>query len=161
MPRVGINYRLGEESVVRFGYARYLMPAQAMRDTLGAFVDSYAGFAQTTNTLGLANGVPRQVLANPYPAALNPVIEPYGQSYGRYTNLGGLVGSTTTAPSGLDQYNQKPQINDRINLSYQHRIWGGVITDFSYFYQPREPGAVPHRPEHDGPGLPVRAEDAC
>ncbi len=134
MPRFGINYRLGEESVVRFGYARYLMPAQAMRDTLGAFVDSYAGFAQTTNTLALANGVPRQVLANPYPAGLNPVIEPYGQSYGRYTNLGGLVGSTTTAPSGLDQYNQKPQINDRINLSYQHRIWGGVITDFSYFY---------------------------
>ena len=62
------------------------------------------------------------------------MIEPYGQSYGRYTNLGGLVGSTTTAPSGLDQYNQKPQINDRFNLSYQQRIWGGVITDFSYFY---------------------------
>ena len=38
MPRAGINYRVGKESVVRFGYARYLMPAQAMRDTLGAFL---------------------------------------------------------------------------------------------------------------------------
>ena len=65
---------------------------------------------------------------------MNPLIEPYGQSYGRYTNLGSAVGSTTTAPSGLDQYEMKPQINDRFNLSYQRKIWGGIITDFSYFY---------------------------
>jgi hypothetical protein len=134
MPRFGANYRLGQDAVIRFAYARYLAPGQSVRDTLGAFVDSYAGFAQTTNTLGLANGVPRQVLANPYPAGVNPVIEPYGQSYGRYTNLGGGVGSTTSAPSGLDQYNIKPQINDRFNLSFQKRIWGGIVTDISYFY---------------------------
>ena len=67
MPRVGINYRLGEESVVRFGYARYLMPAQAMRDTLGAFVDSYAGFAQTTNTLGPRQRRPAAGARQPLP----------------------------------------------------------------------------------------------
>jgi hypothetical protein len=134
LPRVGINYKVAEDAVVRFAYARYLAPAQGVRDTLGAFVDSYAGFAQTTNTLGLATGVPRQVLANPYPTGTNPVIEPYGQTYGRYTNLGGLVGSTTTAPSGLDQYQLRPQINDRFNLSFQKRIWGGIVTDLSYFY---------------------------
>ena len=133
LPRVGVNYRLGEESVLRFAYARYMMPAQAIRDTLGAFVDSYAGYAQTTNTLGLAAGVPRQTLADPFPASLNPVIEPYGQSYGRYTNLGGAVGSTTGAPSGLDQYEQRPQINDRFNLSFQRRIWFGIVADVSYF----------------------------
>ncbi len=94
-----MNYKLGDDAVVRFAYARYLAPAQGVRDTLGDFVNQYAGYAQTTNTLGLATGVPRQVLANPYPAGVNPVIEPYGQSYGRYTNLGGLVGSTTSAPS--------------------------------------------------------------
>jgi hypothetical protein len=76
MPRAGVNYRLGDESVLRFAYARYVTPTQAIRDTLGAFVDSYAGYAQTTNTLGLAVGVPRQTLANPFPAGLNPVIEP-------------------------------------------------------------------------------------
>ena len=134
MPRAGVNYRLGDESVLRFAYARYVTPTQAIRDTLGAFVDSYAGYAQTTNTLGLAQGVPRQTLANPFPAGLNPVIEPYGQNYGRYTNLGGGVGSTTTAPSGLDQYEQRPQINDRFNLSYQRKIFGGIVTDISYFF---------------------------
>ncbi len=134
LPRFGANYRLGEETVLRFAYARYLMPSQAMRDTLGAFVDNYAGYAQTTNTLGLAAGVPRQVLSDPFPAAVNPVIEPYGQSYGRYTNLGGAVGSTTSAPSGLDQYEQKQQINDRYNLSFQRKIWFGIVADISYFH---------------------------
>ena len=61
------------------------MPTSNVRDTLGDFVNQYAGFAQTTNTLGLANGVPRQSLADPFPSSVNPVIEPYGQSYGRYT----------------------------------------------------------------------------
>jgi hypothetical protein len=125
LPRVGVNYRLGDESVLRFGYARYLMPTSNVRDTLGDFVNQYAGYAQTTTTLGLANGVPRQVLADPFPANVNPVIEPYGQAYGRYTNLGSAV--------SLDQYELRPQINDRINLSYQRQIWGATLADISYF----------------------------
>jgi outer membrane receptor protein involved in Fe transport len=126
MPRVGINYRFGDESVIRFAYARYLMPSQAVRDTLGDFVNQYAGYAQTTTTLALANGVPRQVLNDPFPAGVNPVIEPYGQSYGRYTNLGGAI--------SLDQYELRPQLNDRFNLSIQRKLWFGVIADLSYFF---------------------------
>ena len=96
-----------------------------VRDTLGDFVNQYAGYAQTTTTLGLAAGVPQQTLANPFPAN-NPVIEPYGQAYGRYTNLGGAV--------SLDQYELRPQINDRFNLSYQRQILFGTILDLSYFF---------------------------
>jgi hypothetical protein len=91
LPRFGSTFKLSDSSVARFAYARYLMPTSNVRDTLGDFVEQYAGFAQTTNTLGLANGVPRQVLADPFPATGNPVIEPYGQAYGRYTNLGGAA----------------------------------------------------------------------
>ncbi|MFB3854848.1 MAG: carboxypeptidase regulatory-like domain-containing protein [Vicinamibacterales bacterium] len=126
LPRVGVNYRLGSESVFRFAYARYMMPTSNVRETLGAFVDQYAGYAQTTNTLGLANGVPRQTLANPFPAGVNPVIEPYGQNYGVYTNVGGA--------SGLDQYELRPQINDRFNFSYQQKIFLETVIDLSYFY---------------------------
>jgi hypothetical protein len=125
-PRVGANYRLGDHSVLRLAYARYMMPISNVRDTLGDFVEQYAGYAQVTNTLGLATGAPRQVLANPYPVGVNPVIEGYGQAYGRYTNLGGAA--------NLDQYQLRPQINDRFNLSYQREIWGRVIIDASYFY---------------------------
>lgn len=126
LPRVGANYRLGENSVMRFGYARFLMPMSNVRDTLGDFVNQYAGYAQTTTTLGIANGVPRQALADPYPAGVNPVIEPYGQAYGRYTNLGGAV--------VLDQYELRPQINDRFNLSYQRQVFWGTIVDLAYFF---------------------------
>jgi hypothetical protein len=125
LPRVGVNYRLSDASVVRFAYARYLMPTSNVRDTLGDFVNQYTGYAQTTTTLGLANGVPQQMLANPFPAN-NPVIEPYGQAYGRYTGLGSAV--------SLDQFELRPQINDRFNLSYQRQLWWGTVVDVSYFF---------------------------
>ncbi len=135
LPRVGVNYRMNNDSVVRFAYARYLMPTSNVRDTLGDFVNQYAGYAQTTTTLGLAQGVPQQTLARPYPAN-NPVIEPYGQEYGRYTNLGGAV--------SLDQYELRPQINDRFNVSYQRRLWWDTIVDLNYFlnYGTRVPYSI-------------------
>ncbi len=124
MPRLGAAYRLDDKSVARVGYARFLMPITNVRDTLGDFVNQYTGFAQTTTTLGLANGVPQQRLNDPYPAN-NPVIEPYGQAYGRYTGLGGAV--------SLDQYNLRPQVNDRFNFSYQRELWAKTIVEASYF----------------------------
>jgi hypothetical protein len=126
LPRVGVNYRIGTDSVLRAAYARYMMPAATVRDSLGDFVNQYTGFAQTTTTLGLANGRPRQTLANPFPANVNPVIEPYGQAYGRYTGLGSAV--------SLDQYELRPQVNDRFTMSFQKEIVLGTILELNYFY---------------------------
>ncbi|HEY3384642.1 MAG TPA: TonB-dependent receptor [Vicinamibacterales bacterium] len=126
LPRAGVNFRLADDSVVRFGYAKYIMPTQALRDTLGAYVDQYSGYAQTTNVLPLVSGVPQATLSNPFGATSNPVIQPYDQAYGRYTNLGGTA--------QLDQYNQNPQVNDRLNFSFQRKIWGGAIFEANYFF---------------------------
>jgi len=125
LPRFGANYRINDKSVVRFAYARYQMPISSVRDTLGDFVNQYAGYAQTTTTLGLLSGKPQQTLTDPFPAT-NPVQLASGQTLGRYTGLGGAV--------SFDQYHLRPQINDRFNLSYQREIWGGLILDTSYFY---------------------------
>ena len=125
-PRVGVNYRLGDNSVARVAYARYMMPTTNVRDTLGDFVNQYTGYAQTTTTLGLANGRPQQTLADPFPVGTNPVIEPYGQAYGRYTGLGSAV--------SLDQYELRPQINDRFNMSYQRQLLWGTIMELNYFF---------------------------
>jgi hypothetical protein len=124
MPRLGAAYRIDDKSVARVGYARFLMPITNVRDTLGDFVNQYTGYAQTTQTLGVFNGVPQQRLADPYPAN-NPVIEGYGQAYGRYTGLGG--------PVSLDQYELRPQVNDRINFSYQREMWWKTIFEANYF----------------------------
>jgi hypothetical protein len=126
LPRLGLSYRTSDTSALRVAYARYQMPTSNVRDTLGDFVEQYAGYAQATMTLGLANGVPRQTLADPFPSTVNPVIEPYGQSYGRYTNLGGAA--------NLDEYELRPQRNDRFNVSFQKEIWRGMIVDLSYFF---------------------------
>ena len=64
------------------------------------------------------NGRPQQVLANPFPAN-NPVQLPTGQDLGRYTGLGGAV--------SFDEYQLRPQINDRVNISYQKEIWWDLI----------------------------------
>ncbi|HYU79829.1 MAG TPA: TonB-dependent receptor, partial [Vicinamibacterales bacterium] len=125
MPRFGLNYRLMDDAVVRFAYARFLMPITNVRDTLGDFVNQYAGFAQTTTTLGLANGRPQQQLADPFPTN-NPVQQPTGQTLGRYTGLGGAV--------SFDQYELRPQINDRVSVSYQKELWGNIILDAAYFF---------------------------
>src|SRR6478735_5177295 len=101
MPRVGINYRLGD------------------------FVNQYTGYAQTTTTLGLANGRPQQSLTDPFPAN-NPVQQPTGQALGRYTGLGSAV--------SFDEYELRPQINDRYYVSFQKDLWKGLVFDISYFY---------------------------
>jgi hypothetical protein len=77
-------------------------------------------------TLGPANGRPQQTLTDPFPSALNPVIEPYGQAYGRYTNLGSAVSH--------DEFELRPQINDRFTLSYQKEIWFDTVLDLTYFF---------------------------
>jgi hypothetical protein len=125
LPRFGANYKLDGDSVARFAYGRYLMPSNAVRDTLGDFVNQYTGYAQTTFTLGLANGRPQQTLADPFPAN-NPVIQPYDQAYGRYTGLGSGV--------SLDQYELRPQINDRFDVSYQREVGWKTIVELNYFY---------------------------
>jgi hypothetical protein len=126
LPRIGMAYRINDLSVIRFGYARYMEPSSKIRDPLGDFVDQYTGYSTTTFVLPLVNGVPQQTLSDPFPAGRNPVQLPTGQSLGRYTNLGN--------PVTLDEYHQRPQINDRFTLSYQRQVWGRIVLDLDYFF---------------------------
>lgn len=134
LPRFGGAYRIDDRSVFRFGYARYKEPSSRIRDPLGDFVNQYAGYSTTTTAAPLVSGVPQVRLSNPFPANLTPIQQPLGQSLGRYTNLGNNIGSAFNATNGLDQFDLKPQINDRINLSYQRGVWGRFVLDFDYFY---------------------------
>ena len=101
---------------MRFAYARFLMPISNVRDTLGDFVNQYTGYAQTTTTLGLANGRAAAGAADPFPAHQPGASSRTARRYGRYTGLGGAV--------SFDQYQLRPQINDRFNVSYQKEICG-------------------------------------
>src|SRR5215813_7602457 len=135
LPRLGGAYRITDKSVLRFGWGRYIEPSSRIRDPLGDFVIQYAGYSTSTPAPGtISNGRPQATLSNPFPVALAPIQQPLGQSLGRYTNLGNAIGSAGNATNGIDQFDMKPQTNDRVSLSYQQEIWGHFVLDFEYFY---------------------------
>jgi hypothetical protein len=141
LPRLGFAYRLGDKSVVRFGWGRYLSPSAKIRDPLGDFVLQYSGFSTSTPSATLAvvaggptGPIPRATLSNPWPTGIAPIQQPVGQALGRYTNLGNSIGSAGNATSGIDQYHLRPAVNDRISFSFQREIWKKFILDFEYFY---------------------------
>ena len=53
-PRLGGAYRIGDRSVFRFGWGRYISPSSRIRDPLGDFVNQYAGFSTSTPGATLA-----------------------------------------------------------------------------------------------------------
>ena len=148
----GANYRLGDDSVARFGYARYMMPTSNVRDTLGDFVNQYSGYAQTTTTLGLANGVPRQTLADPFPADRRTRSS---SRTARRTAATRISGSAVS----LDQFELRPQINDRFNVSVPEVDLGPDRRRRELLLQPRHARPLRHQPEHGGPGVPLRVQD--
>lgn len=127
LPRAGLAYRLSERSVLRIGYARYvvhpIIARDAGLDVLGS--TPYPGFDQLTNPLPPLQGIPQAFLADPYPAGKNPLISPGGKSLGRYTNLG-----SSTEWFRQDWINET---NDRINVTYQTETVGRFVVDLTYF----------------------------
>jgi len=123
MPRIGLAWRVNDKTVIRSGYGRFVVPsslANSERDTLGEI--DLGGFTPTTPVPSIQQGVPRAYLANPFPLGLNPIT---GKDYGRYTNLGSAV--------TIDEYEQRPPISDRINVSIQRELPGRFIADVTYF----------------------------
>jgi hypothetical protein len=129
LPRIGGAFKLDNKSVFRFGYARYMSPSSRIRDPLGDFVNQYMGYSTVSTALNTLNGRPLATLSNPFPTTgtnPNPLQQPTEKALGRYTNLGNAV--------SLDEYDLRPQMNDRFSLSYQREIWSRIIVSFDFFY---------------------------
>jgi hypothetical protein len=123
MPRAGLAWKLNEKSVLRVGYARFVVPAglaNPERDSLGEI--DLGGFTPRTSAPAVLAGIPQSYLANPFPFGLDPIT---GKTYGRYTNLGTAV--------TIDEYEQRTPISDRLNFSIQRQLPGNFILDGTYF----------------------------
>jgi hypothetical protein len=122
MPRAGFAYRVNEKTALRFGYARYLIPAHLTDgiDILGSVY--YPGFDSSTSGLPLIQGVPQSRFRDPFPGGLVPVT---GKQYGRYTNLGATA----------DWYRQDFRVgsNDRFNFTLQRQLPWQLVTEITYF----------------------------
>ncbi|MEZ5357066.1 MAG: TonB-dependent receptor [Bryobacteraceae bacterium] len=122
LPRAGLAWRVNDNTALRIGFARYIVPA-TLADGLSILGSvPYPGFDARTNTIAPLQGVPQQTLSDPYPGGLVPVS---GKAFGRYTNLGG---SATWY-----QQNLNPGVNDRFNVSLQRQLPGRIVADITFF----------------------------
>jgi hypothetical protein len=122
LPRIGASIRLNDDTAVRIGYARYASTILAVVGPVWN-IPKY-GYTARTNTITPLQGVPQTLISNPFPST-NPLIMPSGNTYGRYTNLGG---SASWVYQDL-----KAPTNDRFNFSIQRALPGGIRADITYF----------------------------
>ncbi|MGH9657164.1 MAG: TonB-dependent receptor domain-containing protein, partial [Bryobacteraceae bacterium] len=122
MPRVGLAWRVDNNTALRVGWGRYIIPATLTDglEILGSVF--YPGFDATTNTLAPLQGVPQQRISDPFRGGLVPVT---GKRFGSYTNLGGAA--------NWYQQDFTPGVNDRFNVSVQRQLPGRILADITFF----------------------------
>lgn len=124
MPRVGLAVRLNDTTALRVGWARFIvppvmLPGQMMHQGLPT-----PGFSARTSVAPVLEGMPGARLSDPFPTS-NPLILPAGKSLGRYTNLGDTA--------RWFEPDMRTGVNDRINVSLQRQMPGGIVVDATYF----------------------------
>jgi len=133
MPRVGIAYRVNDQTALRFGYARYVTPTEynyvdppySGFEAINYLEPAYMGFDAQQNPLPLLQGVPQQTFSDPFPAS-NPLLAPKGKGYGKYFGLG--EANITWAGQNL-----KRPVNDRLNLTFSRQLPGAIVSELTYF----------------------------
>ncbi len=122
LPRVGLAYRINDQTAFRFGWARYALPfAKSSANNLLQL--PYPGLDGSQSTAAPFLGVPQVSLADPYKN--NALVPALGSQYGRYYGLGSSVSWTKPDYS--------PGINDRINFSLQRQLPYKVLLDTTFF----------------------------
>jgi hypothetical protein len=133
-PRVGAAFRIDEKTVLRVGYARYVIPTELMLsqapvsgfETVSFLEPPFFGVKGYQNTQGLIEGVPQQTINDPYPAATNPLIPINGKAAGTNVGRGGTA---------LLWYprNFKKAHNDRVNINFQRQMPGNLVVSATWF----------------------------
>ena len=121
-PRLGVAWEINAKTALRAGWARFIIPA-TLTDGLNILGSvPYPGYAATSTVIAPLQGIPQATLSNPFPGG---VVQPTGNSLGRYTALGDTA--TFFDP------NFNPGVNDRINVSVQRQLPGQLLFDGTFF----------------------------
>ena len=122
MPRAGLAFKVNDKTVLRAGYARYVIPV-GMTQPFQSSMPIY-GYTASTTIAPTLQGIPGGQLSDPFPAT-NPLILPTGASLGRYQNLG--------AAANFEAQDFKTGVSDRMNLSVQRQLPLHFNMDVTYF----------------------------
>lgn len=132
-PRAGAAFKINDKTVLRAGYARYVIPSELTLsqapvsgfETVSFLEPPFFGVKGYQNTQGLLQGIPQQTISNPYPAN-NPLLTINGKAYGTNLGRGG-------APLLWYPKNFKKAYNDRININFQHQMPAQIMVSATYF----------------------------
>ena len=122
MPRAGLAFKVNDKTVLRVGYARYVIPV-AMTQPFQSSFPIY-GYTASTTVAPTLQGVPGGKLTDPFPST-NPLILPTGSSLGRYQNLG--------ASANWEAQDFLTGVSDRLNFSIQRQLPMQFYLDATYF----------------------------
>ena len=132
-PRIGAAFKIDDRTVLRGGYARYVIPTELTLsqapvsgfETVSFLEPPFFGVKGYQNTQGLLQGVPQQTISNPFPAS-NPLLTINGKAYGSNLGRGG-------APLLWYPQDFKKAYNDRFNINFQRQLPGQVMLSATYF----------------------------
>lgn len=132
MPRIGIAWRVGDKTAIRFGYARYVSPSElnyvgrsyGSFEALNFMQPPYPGYDASQTPLALNNGIPQQFVSNPY--VKNPIVAPPGATAGPAIGLG----AANIAWAGA---NFVRPVNDRYNLTLSRQLPGRLVINATLF----------------------------
>lgn len=132
-PRAGAAFKIDDLTVLRVGYARYVIPSELTLsqapvsgfETVSFLEPPFFGVKGYQNTQGLLDGIPQQTISNPFPAN-NPLLTINGKAYGSNLGRGG-------APLLWYPKEFKKAYNDRINVNFQRQLPAQIMVSATYF----------------------------
>jgi hypothetical protein len=136
-PRAGLAFRINNDTALRAGYARYVVPSEynftsapvAGFEDINFLEPPFFGMTGYQFAAPLLNGVPQETISNPFPAS-NPLLPNFGPVNGKA--LGTNVGRGGENLLWYPQNFQYPY-NDRINVNIQHQLPDQIVASFTYF----------------------------
>jgi len=132
-PRAGMAYKIDDKTVIRAGYARFLIPYEmniqaapvSGYESVGFLEPPFLGMTGYQYTAPLLQGVPQETISNPYPAS-NPLLPILGKGFG--TNLGRGGQPLIWYPQ-----NEHKARNDRFNINFQRQLPDQIVFSATYF----------------------------
>lgn len=134
-PRAGFALMIDRSTVLRMGYARYIVPSEYNFTSAPVpgfedvnFVEPpYFGMVGYQVPLGTLEGVPQETFSNPFPSSTNPLVPIPGPAGG--TNVGRGGESLMWFPN-----NFKKAYNDRLDINLQRELPWHIMGSFTWFF---------------------------